>query len=578
MNESGKYVYMEDLRALDACRPLKASVVPDEVGVVSSPLVASEWEAVLAGHPDREFAAFVVRGIGEGFRIGFDYRHSLGGKNPKNMRSANVTPDPIDRYVRAELQEGRLIRLSGATPLRVSRVGVIPKPHQPGKWRLITDLSFPKGESVNDGIWSEVCSVSYATVDDAVRCIKTLGRGALLAKFDIANAYRAIPVHPADRLLLGLSWRGDTLVDGALPFGLRSAPKLFTAVADALLWAIGRRNVVHAMHYLDDFLLLGPSNSSECSRALQESLRLCDRLGFPIAPHKLEGPASRLSFLGILIDSENDTLSLTADKCARLRSAISEWRGRKFCRKRELLSLIGQLQHACRVVRAGRTFLRRMIDLSSTARDLDHWVRLNLGFRSDLQWWNLFLEDWNGVAMCNSVIYRAPEATITSDASGRWGCGAFTDGGEWFQFRWPAEWEGVHITSKQLLPIVAACAVWGSLWQGCTVRCLCDNAAVVAIIRSGSSRDPCVMHLMRCLFFFVAHYQLVLSPVHIPGKQNEAADNLSRDALSLFPADSGRKTGPNPARGRPDGGAGDSSAGLDVGELEGVLRSTLRKV
>ena len=89
VNESGKYIYMEDLRALDACRPLKASVVPDEVGVVSSPLVASEWEAVLAGHPDREFAAFVVRGIGEGFRIGFDYRHSLGGKTPKNMRSAN---------------------------------------------------------------------------------------------------------------------------------------------------------------------------------------------------------------------------------------------------------------------------------------------------------------------------------------------------------------------------------------------------------------------------------------------------------------------------------------------------------
>ena len=132
MNESGKYIYMEDLRALDACRPLKASVVPDEMGVVSSPLVASEWEAVLAGHPDREFTAFVVRGIGEGFRIGFDYRHSLGGKNPKNMRSANVTPDPIDRYVRAELQEGRLIRLSGVT-LTSEPGGRYPKATPAGK-------------------------------------------------------------------------------------------------------------------------------------------------------------------------------------------------------------------------------------------------------------------------------------------------------------------------------------------------------------------------------------------------------------------------------------------------------------
>ena len=138
--------------------------------------------------------------------------------------------------------------------------------------------------------------------------------GSLLAKFNIANAYRAVPVHPADRLLLGLSLWGDTLVDGALPCGLRSAPKLFTAVADAVLWAIGRHGVVHAMHYLDDFLLLGPPNSAECSHALQNSLQLCNRLGFPIPPHQLEDPASQLSFLGILIDTDRDTLSLPADK------------------------------------------------------------------------------------------------------------------------------------------------------------------------------------------------------------------------------------------------------------------------
>ena len=259
-----------------------------------------------------------------------------------------------------ELPAGRLIRLHGNP--RVSRIGVIPKPHQPGKCRLITDLSSPKGERINDGIDPALCSVSYATVNDAVKCINTLGYGALLAKFDIANAYRAVPVHPTDRLLLGLSWRGETLVDGALPFGLRSAPKLFTAVADALLWSLGRQGIVHAMHYLDDFLVLGPPNSPECSQALQRNLQLCDRVGFPIAAHKVEDPATRLAFLGILIDTERGTLSLPADKLTRLKTEITRWRGRKFCKKRELLSLIGQLQHACRVVRAGRTFLRRMID------------------------------------------------------------------------------------------------------------------------------------------------------------------------------------------------------------------------
>jgi hypothetical protein len=63
---------------------------------------------------------------------------------------------------------------------------------------------------------------------------------------------------------------------------------------------------------------------------------------------------------------------------------------------------------------------------------------------------------------------------------------------------------------EQRAAIVVACTAWGSRWQGCMVRCLCDNSAVVAIIRSGS-RDPCAMHLMLCLSS-VAHYQLVLTP------------------------------------------------------------------
>ena len=74
VNGRGEYVYMQDLCVLDSQRPLRAPIIPEGVGVVTSPLVASEWEAVLAGHPDQEFAVFVVRGIREGFRIGLDCR------------------------------------------------------------------------------------------------------------------------------------------------------------------------------------------------------------------------------------------------------------------------------------------------------------------------------------------------------------------------------------------------------------------------------------------------------------------------------------------------------------------------
>ena len=164
--------------------------------------------------------------------------------------------------------------------------------------------------------------------------------------------------------------------------------------------------------------------------------------------------------------------------------------------------------------------IRRMIDLSATPKELHHWVRLNKGFQSDHNWWAAFLEGWNGVSLFGGVFRQQASATVTSDASGSWGCGAYNNSGAWFQFSWPELLAQIHITTKELLPIIVVCAVWGQAWQGKTVCCWCDNAAVVAIIRSGSAKDPITMHLMRCLFFFTAAYNLVLEPRHVLGREN----------------------------------------------------------
>ena len=92
--------------------------------------------------------------------------------------------------------------------------------------------------SVNDGIEPELCPLQYLWVDEVVRRIVTMVRGTLMAKMDIESAYRMVPVHPSDRLMLGMQWKGGVFFDTRLPFGLRSAPKIFTAVADALQWIV----------------------------------------------------------------------------------------------------------------------------------------------------------------------------------------------------------------------------------------------------------------------------------------------------------------------------------------------------
>ena len=100
------------------------------------------------------------------------------------------------------------------------------------------NLSAPEGGSVNDGIAKELCSLSYISVDMVADRVLTLGQGAFITKMDVKQAYRMVPVHPHDRPLLGMRWEGKVFVDKTLPFGLRSAPIIFSALADALAWSM----------------------------------------------------------------------------------------------------------------------------------------------------------------------------------------------------------------------------------------------------------------------------------------------------------------------------------------------------
>ena len=88
-------------------------------------------------------------------------------------------------------------------------------------------------------------------------------------------------------------------IDRALPFGLKSAPKKFSAVADALLWIMLNRGVCSSIHYLDDFLFLGRPDEMQYDRNLAIALNTCSELGFPVAWHKLEGPSTRIQVLGL---------------------------------------------------------------------------------------------------------------------------------------------------------------------------------------------------------------------------------------------------------------------------------------
>ena len=104
----------------------------------------------------------------------------------------------VEQYLENECAPGRVL---GPFPgyllgLHTSHVGVIPKKSQPGKWRLIIDLSTPQGfsinDGINDGINAEVCSLRYPSVDTVANLMIANGPGSYLSKLDIKEAYSIV--------------------------------------------------------------------------------------------------------------------------------------------------------------------------------------------------------------------------------------------------------------------------------------------------------------------------------------------------------------------------------------------------
>ena len=166
--------------------------------------------------------------------------------------------------------------------LHINWFRVIPKGHDTGKWRMITDLFYPSGYSINNGIDYDLCSLSYMSVERVAAMSASYPCGALFTKVDIESAY-----HPP-----GHGMGGKVYVNPMLPFGLRSAKKIFSAIADALEWCVRQRGVRHVFHYLDDNVVIGPPASPECAEALAVLNRTCSQLGVPIVDHKTAGPAT----------------------------------------------------------------------------------------------------------------------------------------------------------------------------------------------------------------------------------------------------------------------------------------------
>ena len=479
-------------------------------------------------------AEFLYSGFSFGFPIHFEGVRA--SSTAKNLVSAFQHPNVVDAKIKKELHSHRLagpFQFPPLHPFRISPLGVVPK-KTPGEFRLIHHLSYPKGSSVNDGIDSEHTRVCYATVDDAIKFIKLAGPGCLLAKTDIKNAFRIIPISPDNYNLLGMQWRGLYYYDRCMPIGCSSSCLTFETFSTAVEWIARQRlSIAHILHLLDDFLIVA-SSATLCQAQLDLFLNLCSYLGIPMAPEKTCGPATTLSFAGIKLDSILSEARLPLDKIDKSRNLISAFLARKKVSLTELQSLTGLLNFACSVIKPGRAFLRRLIDLTIGVRSPHHLIRLNKEVKEDLKVWLSFLTDFNGRSFfIDDVWQNSVKLSLYTDASGALGFGAIF-GSKWCYGKWPANWAHSNIVILVFYPIVLSLYLWGHEMSHQCVLFFTDNEALVHVINKQSCKDKPLMSFVRKLVAICLQHNIVFKAKHIPGIHNNLADSLSRLQVQTF--------------------------------------------
>ena len=396
--------------------------------------------------------------------------------------------------------------------------------------RIVLDLSWPDGFSVNNGIDKDLYlgkthDMHLPTIDLMEKEILQCGKGCYLYKTDLSRGYRQLRVDPIDWPLLGFKYEESYFMDICPPFGLRSAAMMMQRTSEAVAF-IQDKEGHKVFPYIDDF---GGAKKSKhmagvALGSLQESLV---GLGLDEAKHKVCLPSQIMVWLGILFNTSSMTMSIPDGKLGEIMEDLGHWKNRIHATRREMQSIIGALQFVAKVCPPVRLFVSRMLEcLRDTPRTGSHTV--SWGFKKDIEFFLQLLPRINGVRIIDKSLIATVEV-IELDAC-LTGCGAWC-ASQYYGRRFPVRVieENHPIAHLELLNLVVAVKLWSVWWAGHKVEIKCDNMNSCQIVMTGKSIDPFMQSCARELYQVVAAHDIELNVVHAPGLSLKLADALSRE-------------------------------------------------
>lgn len=452
----------------------------------------------------------------------------------KNHKGARDFPQQVQDYLVSQVGKGCVLGPFAKSPFHdsvISPINTVPK--KDGDRRFVLDLSWPSGSSVNDLIPVDSYlgvpgRLHLPSVDNLVDIVRQCGKGCLLYKRDLKQAFRQIPLDPGDIHLLGYKHRDHIYFDTVLSMGSRSSCQACQKVTNAVTFIAGSTGA-SVVNYIDD--IAGGAPPDKAGRDFEELGSLLVDLGLQESHAKACPPSTNMSFLGIQFDTVESTLSIPSPKLQEIMSELDKWSCRSRATKTQVQSIIGSLNFMAACVRPGRVFLARMLNFLRGMPNKGS-IRLSPEFCQDILWWRRFAPHFNGVSLMPLYDWSLPDAEFACDAC-LVGCGGVYQG-HYFHASFPDFIAGqrLHINALELLTIVVALKLWGRLLVAKRIKLYCDNYASVLTLNTGRSRDPFMQACLREICLLASIHEFEIRAVHLPGVTNRIPDFLSRWDLS----------------------------------------------
>ena len=465
-------------------------------------------------------------------RYGWPISRSPNWKDPiptfKNHASACEYPDAINAYIEKELKRGAVCSPFPKVPFK-DRIGVSPMSTRPKRdvdaRRIIMDLSWPPGSSVNDGIGKDQfmgfsVKLSFPTIDIIARRVASMeSEQVYLFKIDLAGYFRQLPLDPGDYSLLCFVWNGEVYFNIVLPMGLRSAPYFAQHTSDVIRYMHDSAGYF-LFNYIDD--LIGVEEIGNIWVSYKHLQTTLQSIGLKEVEEKRVEPTQILNCVGTLVNTKEMTLGITQDRKLELCVELDTWISKERCSVKELQRLIGKLHFVCAVIRPSRLFMSRMLEFLWDMGSNRGW--LTPEFWKDVQWWRKYLPGFQGTCIMWMYHIKKLDQLAASHAC-LTGMGAVA-GKEYIKLEFPENVQSRNIAYLELLAIVIMCKTWKDRFQGNSAIINWDNEVVVQVLNSGRARDSRLLELMREMVY-VATGKFEFQARHLRGKFNILPDLLS---------------------------------------------------